>query len=632
MARLQMPPIPPGPLRDLIGTLFELHGKANWPSMDAIAKGIKAKGISVGKTSVHQLFVSGELPSPDLLLQVTEYLAEIACERKTRHNETVDDWCDKIDDLFQTALRDEIYNSATLATTVSSPAHPAESTAALGTPEEFTGAVTTMGAALPDRNASAAVLTGISNYTHPTLGPLPGTSEQVQRLHDLITDSDEPVFDPATVAFLDAPSRTELLDAIARATESAVDTVLFYFAGHGLVSRRGELLLAGPETDPDAEYTAIAFQDIRDLITASKAKRTVVVLDACYSGQATKTQGALDGLSYIPTSLVLTAAGPYQAALRDDDGPLFTRTLNNILEQGIPHGPPILDIEILYQELRRQAEQTGEFPIPHLAGQTGTRPLALAPNRAASHRLEPSRANLITQYSTVTSDIPSVARPPQARARRTRAAIIRSAAVEFSKSGYAAASLNRILEGSRATKGAMYFQFDSKEEIAHAVMYAARDRYRTSTERWLTRNDLGPLDALHGMIDEIALRMQSDVIVQAELQLIIEPEFYRDFPASGGHILAAAIRLLVVRAIEHMHLSPDSDPDRISRTLAAALAGQRYIADVSEGPMDLRSRFAETLEVIIEGAATAEWMEEFRRNGWRADARLDDLHSDATIA
>ncbi|MFD4434234.1 TetR/AcrR family transcriptional regulator, partial [Nocardia sp. NPDC058497] len=42
----------------------------------------------------------------------------------------------------------------------------------------------------------------------------------------------------------------------------------------------------------------------------------------------------------------------------------------------------------------------------------------------------------------------------QERARRTRAAIIKSAAVEFGKSGYAAASLNRILEGSRATKGA----------------------------------------------------------------------------------------------------------------------------------------------------------------------------------
>lgn len=97
----------------------------------------------------------------------------------------------------------------------------------------------------------------------------------------------------------------------------------------------------------------------------------------------------------------------------------------------------------------------------------------------------------------------------QERARRTRAAIIRSAAVEFGKSGYAAASLNRILEGSRATKGAMYFHFDSKEDLARAVLEAAVDRYRASTERWLARGDLGPLDTLHGMIDEIALRLEN---------------------------------------------------------------------------------------------------------------------------
>ncbi|RDI43531.1 TetR family transcriptional regulator [Nocardia mexicana] len=101
----------------------------------------------------------------------------------------------------------------------------------------------------------------------------------------------------------------------------------------------------------------------------------------------------------------------------------------------------------------------------------------------------------------------------QERARRTRAAIIRSAAVEFGKSGYAAASLNRILEGSRATKGAMYFHFDSKEDLARAVLDAAVERYRATTERWLTRTDLGSLDVLHGMIDEIALRLENDIII-----------------------------------------------------------------------------------------------------------------------
>ncbi|WP_280483128.1 TetR/AcrR family transcriptional regulator, partial [Nocardia cyriacigeorgica] len=161
----------------------------------------------------------------------------------------------------------------------------------------------------------------------------------------------------------------------------------------------------------------------------------------------------------------------------------------------------------------------------------------------------------------------------QERARRTRAAIIRSAAVEFGKSGYAAASLNRILEGSRATKGAMYFHFDSKEDLARAVLDTALDRYRFSADRWLARTDLGPLDVMHGMLDEIALRLEHDIIVQAEFRLIIEPDFYREVPNGGGRIIARATRALAVRAIEQGQLRADADPDRFARTLAAAGGG-----------------------------------------------------------
>ncbi|RDI61470.1 TetR/AcrR family transcriptional regulator [Nocardia pseudobrasiliensis] len=213
----------------------------------------------------------------------------------------------------------------------------------------------------------------------------------------------------------------------------------------------------------------------------------------------------------------------------------------------------------------------------------------------------------------------------QERARRTRAAIIRSAAVEFGKSGYAAASLNRILEGSRATKGAMYFHFDSKEDLARAVLDAAVERYRATTERWLARTDIGPMDVLHGMVDEVALRLENDIIIQAEFRLIIEPEFYRDVQAGGGRILGRATRMLAVRAVEQKQLRSDSDPDRFTRTLTAALAGQRYIVDLMGVGVDLRTRFTEALEVVMESMTTPEWLDEFRRDGWRVTARMEDL-------
>lgn len=213
----------------------------------------------------------------------------------------------------------------------------------------------------------------------------------------------------------------------------------------------------------------------------------------------------------------------------------------------------------------------------------------------------------------------------QERARRTRAAILGSAAIEFGKSGYAAASLNRILDGSNATKGAMYFHFDSKEDLARAVIEAAQERYRVATERWLGRSDLGPLDILHGLVDEIALRFQTDVIIQAEFRLIIEPDFYRDVQSGGGKVWSEAAYHLAVRAKQAGELSEGTDPERFTRVLQAVLAGQRYLADVSGDAADIRARFEEGVEVVVESAATDAWREKFTRSGWAAKASTDEL-------
>lgn len=359
MAALSMPDLPHGPLRDLVAELHLLHANAAWPSLRAVAE-----SAGIGKDAVQKLFSTLTLPNSDHLLKVTEVLATTACARRARHGETVEGWCDTIDAMYQTAARSQFLGPSTGAELAHLPA----------------GA--TMGASLPDRPTSHAVMVGISAYTNPKLDALPGTSEQVARLRELLTDPANPTFVGENVSFLTAPNREELLAAVRHAADNAEDALLVYFAGHGLISRHGELLLAGPATDPDADYTAITYADIRELVSASKAQRAVVVLDACYSGQATNTLGPLDGLSRIPTSLVLTAAGPYQAALRHPHGPAFTRALIDILAHGIPNGPTLLDITAIYTELRRRA-RTENFPRPHLAGQPGTHPLALAANHAA---------------------------------------------------------------------------------------------------------------------------------------------------------------------------------------------------------------------------------------------------------
>lgn len=64
----------------------------------------------------------------------------------------------------------------------------------------------------------------------------------------------------------------------------------------------------------------------------------------------------------------------------------------------------------------------------------------------------------------------STARTTQARAVRTREAIVSVAAQHFDTDGYGASSINTILATGAFTKGAIYFHFPSKEAIAGSLI------------------------------------------------------------------------------------------------------------------------------------------------------------------
>ncbi|MDH6280730.1 TetR/AcrR family transcriptional regulator [Prescottella agglutinans] len=204
----------------------------------------------------------------------------------------------------------------------------------------------------------------------------------------------------------------------------------------------------------------------------------------------------------------------------------------------------------------------------------------------------------------------------QERARRTRAAIVEAAAVEFGKRGYAAASVNAILEGSHATKGAMYFHFESKEELGRAVLAAALEKFKEVTDRWMSRTDLDPFEILHGLIDDVARMFLSDAIVQAEFRLIIEPEFYSDVQNGGARVWGGSAHELIQRASREGLVRDGVDTEKFTRVLAASLAGQRYMSDLTAQQVDLRARFEESLEVVLAGMASDEWLAKWRREGW----------------
>src|SRR5438045_3167495 len=60
-------------------------------------------------------------------------------------------------------------------------------------------------------------------------------------------------------------------------------------------------------------------------------------------------------------------------------------------------------------------------------------------------------------------------RPRQKRAERTRLRILEAAAASFAAQGYDGVSLNSLIRDSGLTKGAFYFHFASRDELALAA-------------------------------------------------------------------------------------------------------------------------------------------------------------------
>lgn len=204
----------------------------------------------------------------------------------------------------------------------------------------------------------------------------------------------------------------------------------------------------------------------------------------------------------------------------------------------------------------------------------------------------------------------------QERARRTRAAIVESAAAEFAKRGFAAASINLILEHSSATKGAMYFHFKSKEDLARAVLDEGLVHYRAIVDRWADVPDFDPFERFHGLVGDLGAALQSDVVIAAEFRLVTEPEFVDEARLRGSSVWGQAGYRFAVEAEQLGMFRPGTDLRRFVGAVGSSLAGQRYLFDLTSSDVDVRARFETCLEVPLEAMASEEWLARWRERGW----------------
>jgi uncharacterized caspase-like protein len=89
-----------------------------------------------------------------------------------------------------------------------------------------------------------------------------------------------------------------VVGAVRQAAVEATDTLIVYFAGHGLVDGQDQLSLALPHTEFGRIETGLPYDWVRQvLLLESRAERHVVILDCCYSGLALGRMSAGVGLA-----------------------------------------------------------------------------------------------------------------------------------------------------------------------------------------------------------------------------------------------------------------------------------------------------------------------------------------------
>ncbi|MFD8141849.1 caspase family protein [Streptomyces sp. NPDC059708] len=143
---------------------------------------------------------------------------------------------------------------------------------------------------LSDPLGSRAVLVGVDEFEH--LDDVPAVKNNLIGMRDALAESSIWGLPPEHITTVPQPMEARTVpDAVEDAYARATDTLLLYYAGHGLTDGEfsDELLLALPHTRERRPDSALRYEDIRRALkrerTAKATKRLVVVLDCCYAAR-----------------------------------------------------------------------------------------------------------------------------------------------------------------------------------------------------------------------------------------------------------------------------------------------------------------------------------------------------------
>ncbi|MBP8533257.1 ScbR family autoregulator-binding transcription factor [Streptomyces sp. MK37H] len=185
----------------------------------------------------------------------------------------------------------------------------------------------------------------------------------------------------------------------------------------------------------------------------------------------------------------------------------------------------------------------------------------------------------------------------QERAVRTRNLIMRAAAELFDEEGYEGASVSRIVKRAGVTLGAMYFHFDSKQDLAREVMNAQP----------YVIEPLLKSSGLQRLVDITlvwAHRLQTDPMLRAGVRLAVEQDRFgmHDSTSFEGWKDIMVSHLEVARA--EGNLREGVSTEEVAQFVVGACTGMQLYSQLVTGREDLMERTCAMWRLLLPALVT----------------------------
>ncbi|MCD2136192.1 TetR/AcrR family transcriptional regulator [Rhodococcus qingshengii] len=185
---------------------------------------------------------------------------------------------------------------------------------------------------------------------------------------------------------------------------------------------------------------------------------------------------------------------------------------------------------------------------------------------------------------------------PQARAVRTREAIIAVAARHFDTDGYGATSMNTITQAGKIAKGAMYYHFPSKEGIGTQLI----SDWKAAVDHTITdataRSSGTAAETLTTIFTSLARQIADDTNLRAGMKLTLEPVLAN---GEGFAHWVDAVSGIIDTAISTGELTDTPTTHRLGWNLCAGSVGVAHAAAFKDEEIDLVTRIGDTVAAHI---------------------------------